>query len=265
MDTVTLLLSFLLILGQPVTVPNQEAPAQERDPYEPIPASQRESLKQAVEKLVAAETQRDWQTVWELYDRRPEETKESFLQRMKLRRRLRVFQVLRISFYPPEGSWTIDGCACFQEDKAGKGVWASVTAKWKDTRWYLSPVAIGLFGSEKAMNVRECSIPSQSPTTPKPQPPTEEASVSFKDGNLRLQIPVVATTKPKQWERQGSLPKFFLAASSAGLEALSCRLLWVNPERPESGAGAPGVGGDTSPLEGYCAVPRGCGEQKCVS
>ena len=166
MGFLPILLSALLLLGQLPVAPNQEAANKPTDIYLQVPEEQRESLRQALEKLVLAEKRGDWRAVWELYDRRPEETEEGFLKKMKRRRHLRQFQPSQMYFYPPESSWIIQGCASFEGSPKHKGLWANVHARWRESRWYLSPVLIALpEGSEKGMNVRGCPIVQPKPTS----------------------------------------------------------------------------------------------------
>jgi hypothetical protein len=123
--------------------------------YEQVPREQRESLRQTVEKLVIAQRNRDWETVWQLYDKkqdetsqpydkRKEENKANFLRKMNNMRRLRSFSFTKITFYPPDDNWIIEGCGSFVGDAAGKGHWSDLHARWINSRWYLSVILIEL-------------------------------------------------------------------------------------------------------------------------
>jgi hypothetical protein len=176
MTILMIILSALLMLGNPAVGSMQEPTSKSDRIYQEIPDQQREPLKKALEKLVAAQQKRDWEAIWELYNRPTGETKDSFLKKMKPRRALRQFHVSKITFYPPEGSWIIEGCACFEGDAEDKGLWAGVHARWRESRWYLSPVVIGLpEGNEKGMRTRECTIQRSKPgssTAPSTRPVT---------------------------------------------------------------------------------------------
>jgi hypothetical protein len=128
------------------------------DVYQEIPNEQREQLKQAVRKLVEAERARDWKSVYALLDEKPTETEDKFVSKMKPGRTLHEFQPFKVTFVPPDGVWNIEGCASFEGDQTGQGRVASVHARWGDSRWYLSPVVIDLFGTEKKMTPRPCLI-----------------------------------------------------------------------------------------------------------
>jgi hypothetical protein len=140
--------------------------------YQQIPKEQRESLRQAVEKVIIAQKERDWKTVWLLYDKRQDEilqpydkrkdeTEGRFLKEMNRSWRLRNFKPVRISLYPPDNYWNIEGCASRAGDPEGKGVWAGLHARWADNRWYLSTILIELIKEPgpggKVTGLRECS------------------------------------------------------------------------------------------------------------
>ncbi len=128
--------------------------------YQQIPAEQRRPLTEALENLIAAERTGDWKSVYELADKRPHETEEKFVKKMKSGKTLREFRPSKVTFMPPDGSWNIQGCASFQGDPNQRGHIADVTARWTGSRWYLSPVAFVLFGDENRANLRDCSVPN---------------------------------------------------------------------------------------------------------
>jgi hypothetical protein len=159
MHFATILMSALLVLLQGDAGLRLIQIQEPRDVFGQVPKTQRESLRLAMEKLVAAEIRRDWKAVWDLYDKQSDETEASFREKMQQGRHLREFQTTKITFYPPDSFWIIEGCASFEGDTLHNGVWANVHAKWKDSRWLLSPIAVALVeGNEKVMKVRECSI-----------------------------------------------------------------------------------------------------------
>jgi hypothetical protein len=139
--------------------------------YQQIPREQRESLRQAVEKVIVAQKARDWKTVWDLYDKRQgessqpydkrqDETESNFLKKMNRSRLLRDFKPAKVSFFPPDSYWVIEGCASFAGDAKGEGIEADVHARWADARWYLSSVLISLYSDlgERGMKVHKCSF-----------------------------------------------------------------------------------------------------------
>jgi hypothetical protein len=133
------------------------------DVYQKVPTVQREALMQAVDKLVSAERSGDWRAVYLLLDKQLAETEEAFLAKMKGQCTLREFRASKMTFMPPDGSWNIQGCASFDGDPRQRGHIADITARWKDSRWYLSPIAFVPFGNEKKADFRECSVPESRP------------------------------------------------------------------------------------------------------
>jgi hypothetical protein len=164
---------FSLFFSITTVVPPQQAmEGSSTEIYQRIPPEQRESLRHAVEKLITAEKERDWKTIWLLYDRRQNqilqpydkrkgETEGSFLKEMNRSRRLRNFRPVRISYYPPDDYWIVEGCSSRVGDSEGKGVWADLHARWAGNRWYLSTILIELIKEPgpdgKVTGVRECS------------------------------------------------------------------------------------------------------------
>jgi hypothetical protein len=135
------------------------------DMYQKLPEAQREALMQALDKLVAAEKAGDWKAVYVLLDKQPAETEEAFVAKMKGQHALREFRASKITFMPPDGSWNIQGCASFAGEHGSKGHVADLTARWKDSQWYLSVISFVPFGTEKGGKLRECSIPQAGPNS----------------------------------------------------------------------------------------------------
>lgn len=135
-----------------------------QDLYQEIPAQQRESLKQALNKLVQSEKNGDWKSVYDLSAKQATETEDSFVRKMKGKHTLHGFRPSKVTFIPSDDSWNIQGCASFEDGQTKRGQVASVHARWTDSRWFLSPIVIDLFGSEKKMNPRKCSIGEATPT-----------------------------------------------------------------------------------------------------
>ena len=127
--------------------------------YRGIPENQRQPLKRALDKLLEAEKAGDWKSIYVSIDKHSGETEDKFTTRMKGLHPLREFRPSKVTSMPPGSSWNIQGCASFEGDRAGRGQIASVHARWEKSQWLLSPVAIDLFGSEKTMNPRECTMP----------------------------------------------------------------------------------------------------------
>jgi len=158
MPLFVLLLCFLF--GFVATTVRQQAVAEEPvDIYEQVPKDQRKFLTETIEKLVAAEKRGDWKSVYELIDKQSGDTESRFLKKMKHMRRLRQFSALKVTFMPPDASWNIQGYASFEGDASQHGHIADFTAHWKDSRWYVSPVALVPFGNEKKAYFRDCSMP----------------------------------------------------------------------------------------------------------
>jgi len=155
----------LALLMVTATVGRQGVGDRPENLYQEIPGQQRELLKQTLNKLVESEKSRDWKSVYALLAKQPTETEDSFVSKMKRTHALLEFRPSKLTFMPPDSSWDIKGCASFKGDRAGRGRVASVHAHWVDSQWYLSPVVVDLFGSEKKMTPRECSIPKATPTS----------------------------------------------------------------------------------------------------
>lgn len=171
-------IAILLSLLFPPTVAllQQEKTDEKRaDVYQHIPQEQRELLRQAVEKLIAAEKKADWKSVYQLLDKKPGETEDSFLKETKRMRLLREFLASKVTFIPPDNSWVIQGCALFEGDPKQHGHVADITARWIESRWYLSPVVFAMFEKGK---VRECSTPQAKVTSTMPEDATSEPALS---------------------------------------------------------------------------------------
>jgi hypothetical protein len=153
-------LAILLSLFLPPAVTSVQLQGTEGKPadiYERIPKDQRELLRQAVNKLIEAQKMGDWKNVYKLLDKESKQDEDTFLRKMKRAHLLRDYQPSRVIFYPPNDEWIIEGCASFQTDAKQKGHVAWVIARWTDSRWYLSPISIEMFGNEKKANPRECA------------------------------------------------------------------------------------------------------------
>jgi hypothetical protein len=160
----SLLIVFAILLSTtPLSVRQQAAGDKREDIYRKIPEEQRGPLKQALDKLVEAEKAGDWKSVYASLDKQHVETEDNFVSKMKRGHTLLEFRPSKVTFMPPDGSWNIQGCASFEGDHTGRGRIGSVHARWADSQWHLSPVVMDLFGSEKKMTPRECSIPQAKP------------------------------------------------------------------------------------------------------
>jgi hypothetical protein len=129
---------------------------QQEDVFQKVPEDQRKPLRRTVEKLIEAEKGGDWKSVFELVEKRPGQTEDSFVKAMQRRRLLHEFVPLSLTFIPPEEGWILEGCANFDGDGKGVGKYSTIHARWKDSRWYLSGIAVELFEKGK---IRKCSIP----------------------------------------------------------------------------------------------------------
>src|SRR5256885_1701926 len=139
---------------------NHKQPAETpADMYQKVPEDRRQSLREAVDNLIGAEQRADWKAVYQLRERTPGETEADFLRYAARGRPLREFRLTKIVFIPPDDSWVIRGCASFGGDLKERGHVADITAKWRDSRWYLSVVAFVLLGNEKGGKLQDCSIP----------------------------------------------------------------------------------------------------------
>lgn len=171
----------LSMLFPPTVAPLQEEKTDEKqaDIYQHIPEEQRELLRQAVDKLVAAEKNADWKSVYQLLDKKPGETEGSFLRETKRMRRLREFSPYKVTFIPPDDSWVIQGCALFEGDAKQHGHVADITARWIDSRWHLSAVAFAVFEKGK---LHECL-----------KPQAKLAGTTPEDVRSAIQVSITAT------------------------------------------------------------------------
>jgi len=136
---------------------SQQTPEAGDDIYQKIPTEQRRQLEEAIGKLIAAEKLGDWKSVYALLHDQTDETEGAFVSKMKRQRRLREFRPSKVTFMPPDNSWIIQGCASFAGEPEARGHVADITARWREPRWYLSPIAFVPFGNEKGAQLRECS------------------------------------------------------------------------------------------------------------
>ena len=158
MNFLAVVVTTLVFFAMPSLLRCQGTNAKAATIYKEIPESQRNLLIQSVNKLILAERRGDWKVVYELFDKQPDETEEAFAKKMQRGHSLLDFSPFKVTFYPPNRSWIIQGCASFEGDAQHERWVASVHARWVHSRWYLSPVVIELFGEEDKMNPRACSI-----------------------------------------------------------------------------------------------------------
>lgn len=104
------------------------------------------------------------------------ETEAKFVSKMEQAHQLREFRPSKVTFVRPDRSWNIQGCASFEGDQTGKAMVAGVHARWGDSRWHLSPIAIDLFGSEKKMAPRQCLLAEEKPVSTIHAAPTRTAT-----------------------------------------------------------------------------------------
>lgn len=162
-------LAVLTILLSITALPvGQQGPGdKQEDVFQKVPEDQRKPLRRAVEKLIEGEKSGDWKSVYELVEKRPGQTEDNFVKEMERRRLLREFVPLSLTFVPPEDRWIFEGCANFDGDGKGVGEYSTIHARWKDSRWHLSGVAIELFekGKTRKCSMTASTIPTTMPTT----------------------------------------------------------------------------------------------------
>jgi hypothetical protein len=146
------------MLMTPWLATEKQTDAKREGIYHEVPTERRQSLEQAVNLLVEKEKVGDWKGVYALIDKPHTESEESFREKNESLRRLREFRPSKVTFIPPDDSWSIEGCAAFAGDLNGQGRVADLHAHWRDSRWYLSMISLELFGSEKGGEVRKCSM-----------------------------------------------------------------------------------------------------------
>jgi hypothetical protein len=146
----------VLLLMTSWSAREQGAGGKREDIYQDIPAERKESLKQAVHRLVEAERAGDWKGVYALLDKQPGQSEDTFRRKMESMRRLHGFRPVKVTFMPPDDSWNIQGCATLAGEPGGQGHIADLSARWKDSRWYLSVISFVLFGSEKGGKLQGC-------------------------------------------------------------------------------------------------------------
>lgn len=107
-----------------------------------------------VQALIAA----DWEGAYRLSSVQRHEKLESFLARTKRLRRLREFQASEVVADREDGFWNIHGCAIFDGHAGKKGRLVNLRIQLSDGVWYMSPIAIRLFGDERKMYSKPCQI-----------------------------------------------------------------------------------------------------------
>jgi hypothetical protein len=150
-----LIVSAVLLSTLPLSVGHQVSAKDRANVYQRVPENQRELLRLAVKRLIEAEKHGDWQSVFELVEKRPEQTEDSFVKNQEGRKSLYEFLPFSLTFDPAQTGWVFEGCANFEGDAKDTGKYSTIHARWKDSRWYLSGVAIQIFEKGKT---RKCSM-----------------------------------------------------------------------------------------------------------
>jgi hypothetical protein len=128
------------------------------DLYQKIPHEQREALKRALHELLDAQKKGDWQAVYRQGEQRSGENEASFVETNRKLRLLHAFVPTSLTFVPPFDKWVFEGCATFDGDSVNEGSISTVGARWENSRWNLSPVAIALYEKEHSS---KCTIPNK--------------------------------------------------------------------------------------------------------
>ena len=153
---ISFLIVFAILLSTPPLPARHQVSAGDRtNVYQNVPEDQRELLRLAVEKLIEAEKHGDWQSVFELVEKRPGQTEDSFVKDQERRKSLHDFLPFSLTLDPAQDGWVFEGCANFDDDAKDIGEYSTIHARWKDSRWYLSGVAIAMFDKGKIL---KCSM-----------------------------------------------------------------------------------------------------------
>jgi hypothetical protein len=133
-------------------------PAAESGVYAALPASDRESLRAAVDELVALQKAGDWARIYDLQYDHQNLSKKDFV-RQKHGSKLLRFVPEDASSVVPEKTWLITGCGAFQSRPTvdGTGLFSSIYAHKVGNAWRLSPVAI-IIVKDYRSGVRPCTF-----------------------------------------------------------------------------------------------------------
>jgi hypothetical protein len=111
--------------------------------FDAVPATDRESMRDAVLKDVQYQINREWSEMHKLYDNPTNISLKQFTREMKTSIRLLKFNPTSVAYVPPAGHWLTTGCAAFARDTADKRTFdAVVTARNVSDGWRMSIVAI---------------------------------------------------------------------------------------------------------------------------
>jgi hypothetical protein len=166
---IPILLSFwMLIVGQSTVAPLKNPESIVQDVYSPVPESERQEFRTAVESLLALEKTGDWGEVYDrLYLNDRGLSKKQFVDQ---RNHLQVvaFVPRQISHIPPSQDWMVSGCAVFSPPphllgKRTSGVISDFDAKRSASGWrFGAPPAITLYEISSG-SVRSCTVGGPAP------------------------------------------------------------------------------------------------------
>jgi hypothetical protein len=115
--------------------------------YAAVPEAERESLRVALDGVIALEKSGKWDEVYEWFDNDRGLTKEQFVQKRR-GSKLIDFVTERIYYVPPDSAWVVSGCAVFSPPpplpgRSSGGVVSNFTARRTGNGWrFGAPPAI---------------------------------------------------------------------------------------------------------------------------
>lgn len=129
--------------------------------YDEVPAAERESMKVAIDALIALQKAGKWEEVYKWLDNEEQITREEFIKRRK-NICLVEFIPCKIYFFPPAGYWSIEGCATFSpippilKGRSG-GVLCCFRAKRTGDGWRFSAPPLIILSKDFKWKIQPCS------------------------------------------------------------------------------------------------------------
>ncbi len=150
------LASLLGLIALPSAV---KAGAENPGLYAAVPEADRESLRAAVERMIALRRASRWDEIYNFLDNPRHLTKEEFMRQSKTQTGLIEFVPSSVTYYPPTDVWAIHGCAVFVPAPRGRraGVFSSFDARRAADGWRFSQIAIVLLKDEPG-GTRACTV-----------------------------------------------------------------------------------------------------------
>ncbi len=112
--------------------------------YSSVPEPQRDSLREAVNRMISLRKASKWDSLFEFFYNERRLTKEQYIREEEGLSKLIEFVPIKVSYYPPEGIWIVHGCAVFdpRPSKTSGAVFSLIQARLTLDRWMLSDIGV---------------------------------------------------------------------------------------------------------------------------